>query len=307
MDRMTCMLSFVKVVESAGFSAAARRLNLSASIVTGHIKWLEEKLGARLLNRNTRNVSLTDIGHAYYERCVQILAELEDADRIAAEMQSEPRGVLKLDIAPPVAEIIAPVIAEFTATYPAASVQLMITSKMTNMVDQGVDLAIRITPEANSSHIVRRLATYPFVVCGAPQYLANHGRPERPSDLERHNCVVFYESSWNREWRFVSPDSEEVIHPVGNLEANNSTSLRAAAVLGQGLIYMPIFVVADELRSGRLVAVLQDYVPVQLSIDAIYPDRRHLSPKVRCFIDLAAKQLHHPNWMNPIASATSAA
>jgi DNA-binding transcriptional LysR family regulator len=258
-----------------------------------------------LLNRNTRNVSLTEVGNAYYERCVQILAELEDADRIAGEMQSEPRGVLKLNIAPPVAEIIAPVIAEFTATYRAATVQLEITSNMTNMVDQGIELAVRITPEANSTYIVRHLATYPFVVCGAPLYLADHGRPERPSDLERHNCIVFYESSWNREWRFVSPDKEEVIHLTGDLEANNSTSLRAAAVLGQGLIYVPIFVVADELRSGRLVAILQDYVPIQLSIDAIYPDRRHLSPKVRCFIDLAAKQLHHPNWMNPIAGCSS--
>ena len=300
MDRMACMLSFVKVVECAGFSAAARRLAISTSVVTGHVKSLEEKLGVRLLTRNTRVVRLTEVGQTYYERCAKILAELDAAEQIVAETRSEPRGVLKLNIAPPIPEIIAPVIAEFTATYANLSVQVTVTSKMINLIDQGVDLALRVAPSANSSYIVRRLASYPLVVCGGPHYFATRGRPEHPADLERHNCIVFSELPSNTEWRFVGLGGGETeIRVSGNLQANDSTSLRAAAILGQGLIYVPAFLVAEELRCGRLIATLTDFTSTELRLDAIYPDRRHLSAKVRSFIDLAAKRLLRANWRYP--------
>ena len=299
MDRTTCMLSFVKVVECSGFSAAARRLAITTSAVTGHVKSLEEKLGVRLLTRNTRTVRLTEVGQTYYERCTKILAELDDAEQLVADTRSEPCGVLKLNVAPPVPEIIAPVIAEFAATYPSLSVQVTVTSRMIDLIDQGVDLALRVTSSLNSSYVVRRLATYPLVVCGAPRYFAIHGKPERPADLERHNCIVFSESQRNKEWRFVGPDGEHVIHVSGNFQADDSTSLRAAAVLGQGLVCVPNFVVAEELQRGRLIATLTDFTSLELSLDAIYPNRRHLSAKVRSFIDLAAKRLYHANGKCP--------
>lgn len=295
MDRMTCMLSFVKVVECSGFSAAARRLAVTTSAVTGHVKSLEEKLGVRLLTRNTRTVKLTEVGQAYYERCAKILSELDDAEQLVADTRSEPRGVLKLNIAPSLREIIAPIIAEFTATYPDLSIQVTVTSRMVDLIEQGIDLAFRVTPSSNSSHIIRRLATYPMVVCGAPRYFAIHGHPERPADLERHNCIVLSEPQRNADWRFVGLGGETVIRVSGNLQADDSTSLRAAAVLGQGLIYVPNFVVAEELQCGRLIATLTDFTSIKLGFDAIYPDRRHLSAKVRGFIDLAAKRLRHTN------------
>jgi len=299
MDRMICMQSFVKVVECSGFSAAARRLDITTSAVTGHVKSLEEKLGVRLLTRNTRSVRVTEVGQTYYERCAKILTELDDVEQIVADTRSEPRGVLKLNIAPPIREIIAPVIAEFTATYPDLSIQVTVTSQMVDLIDQGVDLALHVTPSSHSSYIVRRLATYPLVVCGAPRYFATHGQPERPADLNRHNCIVFSEFQRNREWRFVGPCGADGIRVSGNFQADDSASLRAAAVLGQGLIYVPNFVVAEELQSGRLIATLTDLTPIELSLDAIYPDRRHLSAKVRCFIDMAAKRLVHANWNCP--------
>jgi len=156
-----------------------------------------------------------------------------------------------------------------------------------------------VTPSSHSSYIVRRLATYPLVVCGAPRYFATHGQPERPADLNRHNCIVFSEFQRNREWRFVGPCGADGIRVSGNFQADDSASLRAAAVLGQGLIYVPNFVVAEELQSGRLIATLTDLTPIELSLDAIYPDRRHLSAKVRSFIDMAAKRLVHANWNCP--------
>jgi DNA-binding transcriptional LysR family regulator len=298
MDRTTCMLSFVKVVECLGFSPAARRLTISTSAVTGHVKSLEEKLGVRLLARNTRTVRPTEFGQAYYERCVKILAELEDAEQFAAELRSDPRGVLRLNFAPPMPEIIAPVIAEFAAAHPNLAVQVTVTSKMIDLIDQGIDLALRETPGSKSSYIVRRLATYPMVVCGAPSYFATHGHPECPADLERHNCIVFSESEGNREWRFMGPNGENVVPVSGNLQANDSTALRAAAVFGQGVINVPLFVVAEEFESGRLVATLTDFTS-ELGLDAIYPDRRHLCPKVRNFIDLAATRLRHSNGNGP--------
>jgi DNA-binding transcriptional LysR family regulator len=296
MDRITSMTSFVKVVDTGGFSSAARALNLSPSVVTNHIQSLEERLGVRLLNRSTRKVSLTEVGHAYYDRCVRIIAELDDADQVAEALQSKPRGNLRLNTAVAIPAIIAPVIAEFVALYPEASVSVVATGRMVDLVEEGFDLAIRVTPVQTSSLIVRRLASFRFVVYGAPDYFASRGKPERPADLARHNCMSFPDGPWGTDWQF---DIDQVVPIAGNLQANNVDSLRLAAVLGQGLIYIPTFLVCDELKSGRLVPVLSEFSTVERSIDAIYPHRQHLSAKVRSFIDLLAKHFHGASWAGP--------
>src|SRR6266550_7744389 len=176
MDRMTSMATFVKVVESGGFSAAARALSMSPSMVTAHVQSLEERLGVRLLNRSTRRVSLTEVGHAYYERCLQILADVEDADQIAEALQSTPRGTLRLNTSIAIPPLLAPVIAEFVALYPEISVNLTMTDRMIDLVEEGFDLAVRNMSVPDSSLVVRRVATYRFVVAGAPSYLAARGR-----------------------------------------------------------------------------------------------------------------------------------
>jgi DNA-binding transcriptional LysR family regulator len=296
MDRLAAMTSFVKVVENGGFSAAARRLDISTSIVTTHVQSLEELLGVRLLNRSTRKVNLTDIGQAYYERCVQILSDIDEANQIAEAAQIKPRGVLRLNVAYAVPPVIAPSIAEFVALYPDASVRVTMSSRMPDLIEEGFDLSIRVAPASDSNLIVRHLGTYRWVVCGAPSYFASHGRPQHPSELPQHNCLIYYDNPLGRAWQFAGPEGKQVVSLSGNLEANDGESLRQAAIVGQGLVYLPSFMVAAELKSGQLLSVLTKFLPAESHIDAFYPHRRHLSAKVRRFIDLVAKNFRDANW-----------
>jgi DNA-binding transcriptional LysR family regulator len=307
MDRMTSMATFVKVVESGGFSAAARTLSMSPSMVTAHVQSLEERLGVRLLNRSTRRVSLTEVGHAYYERCLQILADADDADQIAQALQSTPRGTLRLNTSIAIPPLLAPVIAEFVALYPEISINLTMTDRMIDLVEEGFDLAVRNMSVPDSSLVVRRVATYRFVVCGAPGYLATRGIPRQPADLVHHNCLVYSHSAWGNEWRFVGPDGEQSVAVAGNLQANSDNALRLAAVHGQGLALAPSFLLIDEIKSGRLVPVLSEFLQIEHAINAIYPHRHHLSAKVRSFIDLLVKHFHDdPGWADPCRSRLSA-
>ena len=297
MDRITSMATFVKVVETGGFSAAARAVNMSPSMVTTHIQALEERLGVRLLNRSTRKVGLTEVGQAYFERCVQILAELDDADQIVQALQSTPRGTLRLNTSIVMPPFIAPVISEFVELYPDAGVEMIISDRMVDLVEEGFDLSIRATPVPDSSLIVRRLATYRFVVCGAPEYFAERGIPRTPADLANHNCLIFSQSPWGSEWLFAGPGGEQRIAVAGNLRSNSAVALRLAALHGQGLLATMSFQVADEIRSGRLVSVLTDCLPTEFPILAVYPHRHRLSAKVRSFIDLLAKHFRQdPMW-----------
>jgi DNA-binding transcriptional LysR family regulator len=307
MDRLTSMSTFVKVVETGGFSAAARTLDMSPSMVTTHIQALEERLGVRLLNRSTRKVGLTEVGQAYYERCVQILAEMDDADEIAQALQSTPRGTLRLNTSIVMPPLIAPVISEFAKRYPDASVELVISDRMVDLVEEGFDMSIRATPVPDSSLIVRRLATYRFVVCGTPEYFATHAVPQTPADLADHNCLIFSQSPWGSEWVFAGPAGEQRIPVNGSLRSNSAVALRLAALHGQGLLATMSFQVADEIRSGRLIPVLTEFLPNEFPVLAVYPHRHRLSVKVRSFIDLLATHFREePLWANSPAPRAAA-
>ena len=237
MDRVSWMLSFVKVVEHGGFSSAGRQLNLTTSVVTTHVKRLEERLGARLLNRTTRNVSLTEAGGAYYERCVQILSEIEEAEEAVQVLQSKPRGILRLNTSPAMPALLAPSAAEYADLYPDVTVHLTATSRMIDLVEQGYDLAIWYAAVADSNLIIRRLASYRMVVCASPEYLAKYGRPEHPSDLVKHNSVIFYDATVGKEgkeWLFTGPDGDFSVRLSGTLETNSPIAFRAAALLDKG-------------------------------------------------------------------------
>lgn len=299
MDRVSSMLSFVKVVELGGFAAAGRQLNLANSVVTGHVKSLEERLGARLLNRTTRSVSLTEAGRAYYERCVQILSEIEDAEETVQTLQLKPRGILRVNTSPAVPPVIAPSIAEYSGLYPEVTVHLTATSRMLDLVEQGFDLAIWYAAVPDLSLIRRHLASYRTTLCASPDYLAKHGHPTHPTDLAKHSCVVYYDAPFGRggrEWMFTGSDGEITVHVSGPLETNNVDAIRAAALSGQGFIYVPTHLVLQELRAGALVSVLSDFVGREISIDALYPNRQHLPAKVRTFIDLVAKNFRQIDW-----------
>ncbi len=299
MDRVSSMLSFVKVAEHGGFSSAARQLNLATSVVTTHVKALEERLQVRLLNRTTRTVSLTEAGRAYYERCVQILSEIEDAEDAIQVLQSKPRGTLRINTSPAVPLVIAPSIAEYNELYPDVTIHLTATSRMLDLVEQGFDLAIWYAGAPDSSLIRKHLASYRSILCASPAYLAKHGHPGHPTDLAKHKCIVYYDAPFGkdgREWTFAGPDGETTVHVSGSLETNNVDAIRAAALNGQGFIYAPTHLVLEELMSGALVSVLREFRGREVSVDALYPNREHLPAKVRTFIDLVAKNFRQIDW-----------
>src|SRR5215831_8296646 len=242
MDRVLGMTTFVKVVDSGGFAAAARALNMSPSAVTLHVQATEERLGVRLLNRTTRHVSMTEAGQSYYDSCLRILAEIEDAEQAAQELQSKPRGTLRINASPAMPPQIGEAIAEFTMQYPEVSLDMTVTGRMVDLVEEGFDLALRVTPVPDSSLIIRRLAPFRFAVCGAPDYLAKRGTPSRLADLADHNCMIYSDSPFGREWHFLDQDGGEQSVPLsGNFQANSGYALRLATLLGQGLMYAPKF------------------------------------------------------------------
>lgn len=291
MDRLASMQAFVKVADCAGFSAAARRLHMSTTMVSNHVQALENRLGARLFNRTTRKVSLTEVGHAYYERCVQILNELEEADRAAGALQSTPRGTLRLYVGTYIVRDIAPAIADFLAAYPEVSVELAIGERMVDLVEEGFDLAVLTTPPTQSTVIVRGLKAWHHVLVCSPGYLASHPAPKRLDDLRAHNCLRYTFYPYGDEWRFTGPNGRPAaVRVSGNLATNAAEALRIAALRGAGLFLGPTFLIGPDLDAGTLVEVLPDYRPIEFTINAVYPHRHHLSAKVRTFIDLLAEQ-----------------
>ncbi len=289
MDRLTSLTVFGRVVETGGFSAAARRLNMSATMVSAHVQALEDHLGARLLNRTTRKVSLTEIGRAYYERAVQILADLDDADRMAGALQEAPRGTLRLHTSGHIGRFLSPVLAEALTAFPDLTIELTTGERMIDMVEEGFDLAIRTLPPPDSSLIVRQLTPWRHLLCCSPGYLERHARPQTPDDLAAHNCLRYAFYPYGDDWRFEHPDGRAVsVRVGGNYVTNNAETLRYLALSGHGLFLAPTFMVGEDLRDGRLVRLLTDYRPLEFAICAIYPHRHHLSAKVRSFIDLLA-------------------
>jgi DNA-binding transcriptional LysR family regulator len=291
MDRLTSLTAFVRVVDSGGFSAAGRRLNMSTTMVSNHVQALEERLGARLLHRTTRKVSLTEVGRAYYDRCTQILADIEQADDIAGALQSTPRGTLRIYTATHIVPFVAPVVTEFLTSYPDVKVDLSMGERAIDIIDEGFDVAIRLTPPPDSSLIVRSLATWRHVLCASPSYLEQHGRVQQLSELSEHNCVRHVLYPFGDDWRFADRKGmPATVRVSGNLITNSGETLRTAALDGIGVSLAAGFLVHDDLEAGRLVRLLPEYRPVELSMNAVYPHRHHLSAKVRTFIDMLA---HH--------------
>lgn len=291
MDRIASMSAFVQVVDQGSFSGAAKRLELSPAMVTGHVQALEKRLGIQLLNRTTRKVSPTEAGRAFYDRCIQILADVEEAESAASELHSQPRGRVRLNTSVALARLVAPLITEYVSVYPEVSFDLIMTDRMVDLVEEGFDLALRVGPLPDSSLITRRLGLGRKVLCASPTYLAQHGTPERPSDLARHNCLTHINSFLEHRWRFTGPDGEQEVEVSGNLRTNSVEGMRAAAVAGQGVCLLPAASVGDDVRAGHLARLLPEYRTSEAIIQAVYPASRHLPLKVRTFIDFLADRL----------------
>ena len=298
MENLAGMAVFAAVVEARSFSSAAVRLALSKSAVSKQVSRLEDRLGARLLNRTTRRLSLTEVGETFYRHCVRVLEEAEAAEQAVTHLHEEPRGRIKIN-APMSFGILhlADAIPDFLARYPQITVDIDLSDRFVDLIEEGYDLAIRIANLNDSSLIARRLAPVRRIVAGSPDYFAKHGVPERPADLKHHNCLRYTYVVDGREWRFRGPDGEETIEVSGSMRANNSDVLRGAALAGAGLMMTPTFIVGDEVRAGRLLPVLTEFEIADLGIYAVYPHKRHLSPKVRAFVDfLAGRYGDDPYW-----------
>jgi len=303
MDRLTSLTAFVRVVDSGGFSAAGRKLNMSTTMVSNHVQSLEDRLGARLLHRTTRKVSLTEVGKTYYDRCTQILADLEQADDIAGSSQSIPRGTLRIYTATHIVQYVGPVVAEFLAAYPEVKVDLSMGERTVDMIDEGYDVAVRLTPPPDSSLIVRSLATWRHVLCCSHGYLEAHPRPEQLADLAQHNCIRHELYPFGDDWRFADRKGNPAsVRVTGNLVTNSGDTLRLAALHGAGIFLAAGFLVHDDLEAGRLVRLLPEYRPVEFAMNAVYPHRHHLSAKVRTFIDMLVKHsAEQQKLINPYA------
>jgi DNA-binding transcriptional LysR family regulator len=287
MDRLTSLTAFVQVVDNGGFSAAGRKLNMSTTMVSNHIQALEERLGVRLLNRTTRKVSVTEIGRAYYDRATQILTDLEQADDIASAQQSTPRGTLRVYTQTHMVPFIAPVVAEFLSIYPEVKVDFSLGEAHVDLIEEGFDLALRMTALPDSSLIVRKLATWRHVLCCSHGYLESHDRPAQLADLASHTCIRHVMYPFGDEWRFVDRQGKPASVKVsGRLVTNSGEIVRIAALQGIGICLAAGFLIHDDLEAGRLVRLLPEYRPVEMSMNAVYPHRHHLSAKVRTFIDM---------------------
>jgi DNA-binding transcriptional LysR family regulator len=291
MDRWLAMEAFVRVVEAGSFVAAAERLAMSTSSLSRLVAELEQHLGARLLNRTTRRLSLTESGQSYYERCVTLLADLAEAEAIAGQTAAQPRGTIRLTCSHSMAERrIAAAIAEFEARYPDVRFDLVVSDRTVDLVEEGFDLAVRVGQVGGDRLVARRLGTMTMVLCAAPAYLARHGAPASLADLGAHNALTYAYASTPRLWRFSdAAGGEHEVRVTGSLHANSGDALRAAAVAGLGVVYEPDFLLADALAQGQLVRLLTAYTGGIREIWAVYPSRRHLSLKVRLFVEHIAQ------------------
>jgi DNA-binding transcriptional LysR family regulator len=290
MDRFQAMRVFSQVVESGSFSAAAERLGLSATATSRHVAELEAHVQTRLLNRTTRRVSLTETGRAFYERCVQLLTDLGEAEQEAAQAAVVPRGTIKLTTSMNFGvRHAAPAIVAFLERHPEVRFDVSLSDRIVDLVEEGFDLAIRIGRPGSGNVVARRLGEARVVPCAAPAYLAKHGAPQVPEDLERHNCFT-YEYAPAHVWRFRdAAGGERVVRVKGNLHANNGDLLAEVAARGTGVVFEPAFIVGPEVRAGRLVPLLQDFEPAPIPIYAVYPSRKHLSAKVRLFVEFLVR------------------
>lgn len=290
---------FALVVDAGSFTAAAKQLGVSKAHVSKQIRALEDRLGARLLNRTTRKVATTDIGAIFHERCRRILDEVAEAETAVTDLQTAPRGTLR--VTAPMAfglSYVAPALAKFLADHDDLRVDMSFNDRRVDLVDEGFDLAIRIGDLPDSSLVARRIAQTCTPVCGSEAYLRRRGTPRVPEDLRDHDCLVYAFQASGQAWRLRGPAGEKMVPVSGRVVADSGDAIVAAAREGLGLSFVPDFYVAGDLASGRLRRVLPEW-STPTPIWAVYPHSRHLSAKVRIFVDYLAATFATPPWLVP--------
>lgn len=279
---------FVAVVDAQSFTQAAERLKLSRPVVSKYVSRLEESLGVQLLNRTTRRLSLTEAGRIFYEKSKAGIENIQDAQAEISSLQQHPSGKLRINVPMSFGILhVAPLLPAFMAQYPDIDVEMDLSDIKLDVIDEGFDLSIRISELPDSSLVAKRIAPCKHLIVASPEYLGRAGKPEHPNDLVNHEIATYsYQQSTHR-WDFRSRVDQQTLQVsvTSRLQLSNSLALRAAILEGAGITRTPSFIVANEIREGRLVSLLDEYETLELSVYAVYPKRRHLSPKVRAFID----------------------
>jgi LysR family transcriptional regulator for bpeEF and oprC len=292
MDKLQAMEVFVRVVDTGSFTRAADNLQLPKATVSKLIHSLETTLSAKLLNRTTRQVSVTADGAAYYERCLDILADVRDAEDSLSKTRISPSGRLRVDVPTGIGNnLIVPALPDFFERYPDIVLELGCGDRPVDLIEEGVDCAVRGGQLPDSSLIARRIGSLHFLTCAAPSYLAIHGRPTHPHELVRHQCVNYFSSKTGKmfEWDFAQGEERIQVRFPGRIAVNDSSAYLSAALAGMGIAQLPLFAAKPYLASGRLEWVLQDWCVDALPLHVVYPQNRHLSAKVRAFVEWVAE------------------
>ncbi|MEX6724410.1 LysR family transcriptional regulator [Parapedomonas caeni] len=289
MDRLAAMEMFVRVVGEKSFSGAARQLGVSKSVVSKAVAELEDHLGAQLLNRTTRQMSLTEVGQAYHERCLAILEQVDETEQLVSSQARAPRGLVRLSapVTFSVNNLGAP-LSDFLGENPDVTIELSLNDRTVDIVEEGFDLAIRISRRLKDSNLIAvKLCSARSVTTAAPDYIQRHGVPAHPRDLLKHQCLRYSNLGPAQEWTFRDPKSGDAIQVAvsGRITANNGEVLRAAAINGEGIISGPSFIVAEDIKNGRLMPILTEFAAPAFGIYAVYPPNRHVSAKVRRLVD----------------------
>lgn len=292
MDRLEAMQLFVRVAETGSFSTVAQQLGVARSVVTRKVAALESHLGAKLMERSTRRLTLTTAGTAFLERCRVILNMVEVAEAGVAQELATPRGRIRLSL--PLSyglRRLAPLLLDFSQQFPEVGLDMEYADRRVNLIEEGFDLAVRITAQLEPGDIVRRLASCRLYVVAAPDYLARHGRPRHPGELAHHECLGYMTRLGSQLWRFTVDGRAETHTPRCRINANNGDAVMAATVRGLGISVQPDFIADEALSAGAVECVLEDYAPPELGVFAVLPSNRHVPHRVRMLIDFLAERL----------------
>ncbi|MGR5238754.1 LysR family transcriptional regulator [Vibrio alfacsensis] len=296
MDQLSAMRAFVRVVQTGSFSATGREMNTSQTTISKKVAALEKKVGVKLLARSSRDHALTPAGTRYYQTCVDILNELDEAESEARSEVVLPKGTIR--ISAPVAFgriLLAPVITEFFDLYPDIKVDLLLSDKHTDLISEGIDVAIRAKQLEDSTLVARHLFDNPMLALATPGYIEKYGEPKTPEDLKQHNCLVYSRMKDINVWSFTKQDEEHAVAVSGNFQSDNGDVLLEVALTGMGIVILPIWMVKQYLNEGRLKQVMGDYTGQNLPFHAVYLQSRYTPLKVRCLIDFLKEKLPAPN------------
>ena len=298
MDRILGMQLYMRVVETGSFSKAAVDMATTQPTATKHVAELERKLGVRLLNRNTRGVSPTEVGALYYDKCKSILHELEEADNLAALLQSRVGGTLRISTSVAFGRrVMTPLVLRFMAEHPSMLIDLSFDDRYVNLVEQGIDIALRMGRLADSTLGARYLGNNPWLVAASPEYLQRASAPQVPADLSRHACLIYSSVQGDDRWQFSGPTGEELSVPVtGPLRSNNLSAVLAACRAGMGVAVLPWYVAHKSVADGAVLPVLADHSMASQELHAVYPSPRRVPGKVSTFIDFLKAQLEGDWW-----------